>query len=105
MRNLKKAIDSPKNWEYSGRVVLKIGKEVTPMLDTTNCIQTINARRELYGMPIATLAERTGIPSDALYAIFAGRRKLGASELLSIASVLGLDFDDFRVKGDTEHDV
>lgn len=61
-------------------------------------VRVVDERRKTIGMTTRALSQKTGIPENALYAIFGGTRKMTASELLSLASELGLSFDDFAVQ-------
>ena len=48
------------------------------------------------GLNRHTLAQRSGVQEDALYNILCKKRKMTASELLSLSAVLHLTFDDYR---------
>ena len=63
-----------------------------------DCAKVVDARRKTIGITTRALSQKTGIPENALYAIFGGTRKMTASELLSLASELSLTFDDFAVQ-------
>lgn len=63
-----------------------------------NCAKVVDERRKSIGITTRALAQRTGIPENALYGIFGGMRKMTASELLSLASELNLTLEDFAVQ-------
>lgn len=67
------------------------------MYTTTDCASVVNKRREQVGMTVRALARKTGIKEDALYGIICGKRKMTATELLSLSSVLNLTLDDYTV--------
>ncbi len=62
----------------------------------SDCAAVVDRRREEYGMTIRTLSQKSGIKEDALYLIFGKKRKMTASELLSLSAVLGLTFEDYQ---------
>jgi DNA-binding phage protein len=53
-------------------------------------IEQVNARLEMTGMTITTLAEETGISRQHLYRILTGEHNLSMAAAQSIAEVLGL---------------
>lgn len=69
------------------------------MLYTMNdCIAVVDKRRQKYGMTIRVLSRRSGVKEDALYNILDKKRKMTASELLSLSAVLNLTFEDYRAQ-------
>ena len=68
------------------------------MSEMADCVRVVEERLEEYGMTIRALSQKSGVHESALYNILAKRRKMTASELISVASVLHLSFDDFRQK-------
>lgn len=68
------------------------------MYEMKDCVAVVENRRNFYGMTVRALSQKSGVPEDALYNIFKQERKMTASELLSVAAVLQLTFDDFRKK-------
>ena len=66
------------------------------MYTMKDCVDVVESRREKYGMTTRALSQKSGIPEDALYNIFSRKRKMTASELLSLSAVLQLTFDDYR---------
>lgn len=65
------------------------------MLETRDCAAVVNERRNEIGMTVRALSKKTGIAENALYNIFAGSRKMTASELLVLSAELNLVFDDY----------
>lgn len=65
------------------------------MYTMSDCATVVDKRREEYGMTVRSLSQKSGIKEDALYLIFGKKRKMTASELLSLSAVLGLTFEDF----------
>lgn len=63
-----------------------------------DCISVVEKRRKEYGMTIRALSQKSGVQEDALYNILSNKRKMLASELLSISAVLHLNFEDYRDK-------
>lgn len=61
-----------------------------------DCIAVVAKRREEYGMTIRALSQKSGVKEDTLYNIFGNKRKMTASEMLSLANVLHLTFEDFH---------
>ncbi|MBR6569520.1 MAG: helix-turn-helix transcriptional regulator [Clostridia bacterium] len=68
------------------------------MLATKDCAAVVNERRSEIGMTVRALSKKTGIAENALYNIFAGTRKMTASELLLLSMELNLTFGDYVVK-------
>ena len=66
------------------------------MYAMSDCIDVVEKRRDDRGMTVQALAQKSGVPADSLYSIFKKTRKMTASEMLSIAAVLELTFDDFK---------
>ena len=66
------------------------------MYTMNDCVAVVDKRREEYGMTIRALSNKSGIQEDALYSILLGKRKMTASELLSISAVLHLTFEDYE---------
>lgn len=66
------------------------------MYEMNDCVAVIDKRREDFGMTVCALAQKSGIQEDALYNILGKKRKMTASELLSISAVLRLNFEDYQ---------
>lgn len=66
------------------------------MFTMNDCVAVVEKRREEYGMTVRALSRKSGVQEDALYGILGGKRKMTASELLSISAVLNLTLDDYR---------
>lgn len=64
----------------------------------SDCAAVVDRRRKEYGMTIRALSQKSGIKEDALYLIFGKKRKMTASELLSLSAVLGLTLEDYQSK-------
>lgn len=66
------------------------------MQEIIDCVSVIEDRREEYGMTIRALARKSGVDENVLYCILNRKRRMMASELLSISEVLHLTFEDFK---------
>lgn len=66
------------------------------MYEMNDCVAVVEARLHAYGMTIRALSQKSGVEENALYNILGRRRKMTASELLSLSEVLHLTFDDYR---------
>ncbi len=62
----------------------------------SDCVSVVEKRRTEYGMTVRALSQKSGVQEDALYNILGLKRKMTASELLSLSAVLHLNFDDYR---------
>ena len=62
----------------------------------SDCASVVDKRREEYGMTIRALSQKSGVEENALYNILGKKRKMTASELLALSSVLNLTFEDYR---------
>lgn len=65
------------------------------MFAMKDCVAIVDKRREDRGMTIRALSNKSGVPEDALYNILGHKRKMTASELLSLSAALDLTFDDY----------
>ena len=65
------------------------------MYEMNDCVAVVERRREDYGMTVRALSQKSGVREDALYNILGRKRKMTASELLSLSAVLHLTFDDY----------
>lgn len=80
-------------------MLLKIKRfEVIGMYEMNDCVSVVEKRRADYGMTVRALSQKSGVREDALYNILGKKRKMTASELLSISAVLNLTFEDYRPK-------
>ena len=61
----------------------------------SNCSAVIENRRKEMGMTIRALARKVNMDDDTLGKTLHGKRKMSATELIMLSSVLGLSFDDF----------
>ena len=68
------------------------------MYEMSDCVSVVEQRRADFGMTIRALSQKSGVQEDALYNILGNNRKMTASELLALAAVLHLTFDDFMPK-------
>lgn len=66
------------------------------MYEMNDCVAVVEKRRNEYGMTIRSLSQKSGVREDALYNILGKKRKMTASELLSLSAVLHLSFEDYR---------
>lgn len=66
------------------------------MYEMSDCVSVVEKRRNEYGMTVRALSQKSGVQEDALYNILGKKRKMTASELLSLSAVLHLTFDDYR---------
>lgn len=66
------------------------------MYAMNDCVTVVERRRAEYGMTVRALSKKSGVREDALYNILGKKRKMTASELLSLSAVLNLTFDDYR---------
>lgn len=66
------------------------------MYEMNDCVSVVERRRTEYGMTIRALSQKSGVREDALYNILGNKRKMTASELLSISAALHLTFEDYR---------
>lgn len=66
------------------------------MYEMNDCVAVVDKRREDFGMTVRALAQKSGVQEDALYNILGKKRKMTASELLSLSAVLHLNFEDYR---------
>lgn len=66
------------------------------MYEMSDCVSVVDKRRNEYGMTVRALSQKSGVQEDALYNILGKKRKMTASELLSLSAVLHLTFDDYR---------
>lgn len=64
-------------------------------------IQVIEDKRNQNGMTIRALARKIGMDDDLLGKTLHHKRKMTASELIMISSVLGLTMDDYPVVNQT----
>ena len=62
----------------------------------SDCVSVVEKRRTEYGMTVRALSQKSGVREDALYNILGKKRKMTASDLLSLSAVLHLTFDDYR---------
>ena len=60
-----------------------------------NYLVVINDRRNQIGMTIRSLARKAKMDDDLLGKTLNGKRKMTASELIMLSSVLGLTLEDF----------
>lgn len=67
------------------------------MYEMNDCVDVVEKRRADFGMTIRALSQKSGIQENALYNVLGKKRKMTASELLSLSHVLHLTFDDFRL--------
>jgi transcriptional regulator with XRE-family HTH domain len=65
-------------------------------INTTGFYRVLKERMEFKGMDIKTLAKGAGMRAAAIEAVFEGRRKLTADELMRLCDVLSMDLNDFR---------
>lgn len=68
------------------------------MNKTKDCASVVNERRNEVGMTVRALSKKTGISENALYSIFAGNRKMTASELLILSMELNLTLENYVAK-------
>lgn len=66
------------------------------MYTMNDCVDVVEERRIEYGMTVRSLSKKSGINEDVLYNVLGKKRKMTASELLSVSTVLHLTFDDFK---------
>ena len=66
------------------------------MFEMNDCVDVVEKRRSDYGMTVRSLSKKSGIKEDALYNVLGKKRKMTASELLSLSAVLHLTFSDFQ---------
>ena len=66
------------------------------MYALSDCAAVVDKRREEYGMTVRALSQKSGVKENALYLILSKKRKMSASELLSLSAVLGLTFEDYQ---------
>lgn len=65
------------------------------MYSMSDCVSVVDKRRTEIGMTVRTLSQRSGVCENALYNILGKKRKMTASELLSLSAVLNLTFEDY----------
>ena len=65
------------------------------MFEMNDCIDVVEKKRIDFGMTVKALSEKSGIQENALYNVLGKKRKMTASELLSLSAVLHLTFSDF----------
>ena len=68
------------------------------MYEMSDCVSVVENRRKEIGMTVRALSQKSGVQEDALYNILLKKRKMTASELLSLSAVLNLTFDDYRIQ-------
>lgn len=61
------------------------------MYEMSDCVSVVEKRRNEYGMTVRALSQKSGVQEDALYNILGKKRKMTASELLSLSAVLHLN--------------
>lgn len=61
----------------------------------SDCVAVVEKRRKDYGMTVRALSQKSGVREDALYNILGNKRKMTASELLSLSAVLHLTLEDY----------
>ena len=66
------------------------------MYEMKECISVIKQKLDDCGMTIRSLSKKSGVNEDSLYLILGNKRKMTASELLSLSAVLNLKFEDYR---------
>lgn len=66
------------------------------VFEMNDCVAVVDKRREDFGMTVRALAQKSGVQEDALYNILGKKRKMTASELLSLSAVLHLTFEDYQ---------
>ena len=64
-------------------------------------IRVIEGRRNQIGMTIRSLARQVNMDDDILGKTLHGKRKMTASELIMLSSVLGLTLADYQDSGHT----
>lgn len=60
----------------------------------TKAVEFVGAEVERRGIKYTAIFRATGIPVDALSKSFAGKRKMGADELLQVCRYIGLDIGE-----------
>lgn len=60
-----------------------------------DCVAIVDKRREERGMTIRALSHKSGVQEGVLYNILGRKRKMTASELLSLSAALDLTFEDY----------
>ena len=60
----------------------------------SRAVEFVGAEIERRGIKYTSIFRATGIPVDALSKSFAGRRKMGADELLQVCRFIGLDIGE-----------